>query len=427
MKEVLLIAYYFPPLGGAGVQRSAKFAKHLARLGWRVEVVSVVPPRFEPEDVSLLSDIADEAITVYRVPSREAFRWLDAIPGGWRWRSTLQERLLFPDRMRGWYLPALDAASKICAAHPGIAVMTTSAPYTAHLIGLELMHKFHHPWIADFRDEWSMNPYLKFSGWRLERHRAAEREVLENAAAVVGVTETITRQLKSLAPTAHGIFTTVPNGFDPDDLIDLQVRTEVPEAMGQSPVRATPIFTITYAGSLNRERARLIQQFIDCLEKQMREGSLPGQALRLNLVGSERYSNLDLTGRDWITTRGYLFHQEALAWMAGSDLLLLVEPNPAAFTGKIFEYLGLGRAVLGMVHPESPAARLLREAGAGWVVETSSQIEAVIQDCYRAKLAGKRPAEPHPEVVARYNREIQARHLDELLTRITNQSVKCEV
>ncbi|HBF38391.1 MAG TPA: glycosyl transferase family 1, partial [Firmicutes bacterium] len=40
INQILMIAYYFPPLGGAGVQRSSKFAKYLARQGWQVRVVS---------------------------------------------------------------------------------------------------------------------------------------------------------------------------------------------------------------------------------------------------------------------------------------------------------------------------------------------------------------------------------------------------
>lgn len=417
MKELLLIAYYFPPLGGAGVQRSAKFAKYLTRLGWRVEVVSVVPPPFEPEDDTLLADVTSEAITVHHVANREAFRGFDALPGGWRLRSLIQDRLLFPDRMSGWYRPALEMASRICTSRPGIAVMTTSAPYTAHLIGLELARRFHHPWVADFRDEWSSNPYLKLSGRMFKRHLAAEREVLDNAAAIVGVTAGITGQLQSHAPEAPGIFMTVPNGYDPEDLVKV---SNLPENTAYQCAGDPKSLAITYTGSLNRERARLIQELIDCLEDLMKQGSLPAGTIRLNLVGAERYPDLDLAGRDWISVRGYVSHQEALVWMAGSDLLLLAEPNPSAFTGKVFEYLGLGRPVLGMVHPESPAAKLLQEAAAGWVAETPRQIEAVVRDCYRAKLAGQRLVEPDPRVVSRYNREVQAGQLAELLNRITN-------
>ena len=34
MKKVLIISYYFPPVGGAGVQRVLKFVKYLPQVGW---------------------------------------------------------------------------------------------------------------------------------------------------------------------------------------------------------------------------------------------------------------------------------------------------------------------------------------------------------------------------------------------------------
>ena len=43
MRNVLFITYYFPPIGGAGVQRSAKFVKHLPESGWRPVVLTVAP------------------------------------------------------------------------------------------------------------------------------------------------------------------------------------------------------------------------------------------------------------------------------------------------------------------------------------------------------------------------------------------------
>src|SRR6188768_1123173 len=35
-KRLLLVAYNFPPVGGAGVQRPVKWAKYLGRFGWDV-------------------------------------------------------------------------------------------------------------------------------------------------------------------------------------------------------------------------------------------------------------------------------------------------------------------------------------------------------------------------------------------------------
>src|SRR5215475_3233375 len=70
MPRVLVIAYYFPPLGGAGVQRTVKLLKHLPSLGF--EPVVLAPPRateldWAPAEETMLGELSD-AVTVHRVP-----------------------------------------------------------------------------------------------------------------------------------------------------------------------------------------------------------------------------------------------------------------------------------------------------------------------------------------------------------------------
>ena len=104
--QLLMIAYYFPPLGGAGVQRSAKFAKYLARLGWQIEVISVEPLAGGLRDDSLTAEIDLPSIRIQRIPYQEPFRNLDRWPGGWRLRGLLQDWWLFPDQAAAWLGPA---------------------------------------------------------------------------------------------------------------------------------------------------------------------------------------------------------------------------------------------------------------------------------------------------------------------------------
>lgn len=418
MKHLLMIAYYFPPLGGAGVQRTAKFAKYLARLGWRLEVVSVEPPSFELRDDSGLADVSREFSLmggrILQVKYRESWRNLDRLPGGWRLRSWCQEWLLFPDRMAGWLSPALNAAIRVCEANPDIAVYTTSAPYTAHLIGLQLKQRFNLPWIADFRDEWSQNPYSSFPAkCQRFRHRQAERRVLNGADLVLTVTDKISTGLRELAPRSRALFQVIPNGFDPDDFLGL---TPEPNSY----------FTITHVGTLNQERGILLQPLIQQLGGLIKTGRLPGGAVKLKLVGQGNYRDINFPESVLVETLPYVSHHEALQIMSGSDLLILAEPNPAAFTGKIFEYLALKRPILGLVHPQSPAAGLIREAKAGWVIGPGNDpdthpigdISSILLQCYDAKKSDRACCQWKPDVIARYNREKQAKQFEELILSI---------
>lgn len=419
MKHLLMIAYYFPPLGGAGVQRTAKFAKYLARMGWRLDVISVEPPSFELRDDSGLKDISHDSIRIQRVKYREPFRNLDRLPGGWRLRSRCQDWMLFPDRMAGWLSPALMAAGRICEANPGIAVFSTSAPYTAHLIARQLKQHLKLPWIADFRDEWSQNPYFSFPAkCQLFRHRQVERSVLNGADLVLTVTDKISNGLLQLAPKSGALFEVIPNGFDPDDFRGL---TPEPDTH----------FTITHVGTLNAERGKLLQPLFQVLDDLIGTGQLPCGAIKLKLAGQGNYRDLNFPENILVETLSYVSHHEALQVMSGSDLLILAESNPAAFTGKIFEYMALKRPILGLVHPLSPAANLIREAGAGWVIGSGNDpdtynpedIGSILLQCYDAKQSGKACCQWNPEVIARYNREKQAKQLEEM---ILNVLKKCE-
>lgn len=406
-QRLLMIAYYFPPLGGAGVQRSAKFAKYLARSGWRVEVVAAAPSLFEPLDPSLEQDVLSERITIRRVGYHPPLRSLDRFPGGWRVRAAWEEWLVFPDRMRGWLKPAAAAAAEICDAYPGIPVYTTSAPYTAHLVGLNLKQRYGTPWIADFRDEWSQNPYGKPpTRYHRRRHQAAEKMVLTGADAVVSVTDAITDGLRAMAPEAAAVFATIPNGFDPEDLNDVTKK-----AKGD-------FFTIAHVGTLNQERLRLLQPLFDALAAFIAAGKMP--RVRLKLVGSGNPETQRLRNYPWLEALDCLPHHQALETMAASDLAILAEANPAAFTGKIFEYLGLHLPVLGLVHPDSPAAALIRAAAAGWVAgpHHDGDLADILLHCYHRWEQGAELVRLRGDVVQRYNRECQARDLAALIQRI---------
>ena len=62
--KILLVAMYFPPAGGAGVQRPLKLSRHLADLGFEVHVVAPDNPKWVYTDPSLR---IPENITVHRV------------------------------------------------------------------------------------------------------------------------------------------------------------------------------------------------------------------------------------------------------------------------------------------------------------------------------------------------------------------------
>src|ERR1700689_3090125 len=55
--NVLVIAYYFPPMGLSGVQRTLKFVKYLPEFGWRPIVLTGGETPYYAHDLSLLEEL----------------------------------------------------------------------------------------------------------------------------------------------------------------------------------------------------------------------------------------------------------------------------------------------------------------------------------------------------------------------------------
>src|SRR5947208_870147 len=69
-KRVLFVSYLFPPVGGAGVQRAAKFVKYLPECGWTPSVLTVANPSVPVFDESLTAEIPAQVI-IRRAPTWE--------------------------------------------------------------------------------------------------------------------------------------------------------------------------------------------------------------------------------------------------------------------------------------------------------------------------------------------------------------------
>jgi hypothetical protein len=98
--KVLVISYFFPPLGGSGVQRSLKFVKYLPQFDIEPIVLTVKPSCVRgPKDKGLLDQLPKE-IKIYRTPTFD-MNWIFKILWGLRLPKLvtwIQENYLVPDK-----------------------------------------------------------------------------------------------------------------------------------------------------------------------------------------------------------------------------------------------------------------------------------------------------------------------------------------
>lgn len=393
MKRVLYVAYFFPPMGGAGVQRSAKFTRYLPRFGWAPTVLTA-DAAYWMRDETLLEDVAPDCV-IHRVPAWGA-GVMQRQSGGEvrsagriRFLRSLVRFLLVPDTYWGWVLPAWRRGAALIERESFDALVTTSSPDSAHLMGLGLHRRFGLPWIADFRDPWTRRmAYAPATPWHDRLHHRLEREVLLGADHVIVTSEETREDFLSRTPgLAPERVSVVTNGYDESDF-------EAAEAMrGADPLPTR--FEVLHAGQLNPERG--IEPYLEALLRLRERRAGGGELPRTRFAGGHYDRDLEAVRRrglePWVEFTPNRPHHASIAdCLRARVLLLLEQPSERGaliLPGKIFEYIRARRPILALVPPQGAAARLIARIGAGLVVDPSDP-GAIAQALER--LLGSSPA-----------------------------------
>lgn len=448
--RVLWLAYFFPPLGGGGCQRTLKLVRYLDPLGWSSTVVTVRDPDYWILDPSLAAEIPSDA-EVIRVRALTAQRLLALTrdlgrrigggaaaaveePQGARRRGLFralrraQSWVTIPDGYVGWARAAGRAASRRIAAGGIDAVWTTSSPESAHVAGLSLKRRHRLPWVADFRDPWvGRVTYAPPSRWHDARHRALEGAVVREADRVTVVSEAMAALYRERYPALPADrFVVLPNGADPDDWRRAEAGTFASTAADRAADAGR--FVLLHAGQLaHRPTARTL---LEGARRAIAADPSLAPSLRIRFLGG----NEEIAAGDpLVRSLGSVVsldpsrpHLEALAAMRRADALVLLGHGGRAdrvlYTGKIYEYLTSGRPVLAVLD-EGPAAELLRSAGleAPFSSGDAAGVAAWLADAVRSWREGGRPSVAVPEGLRRgWDRQFLAVRAAEILSQVVD-------
>ena len=385
MKKVLIITYYWPPSGGAGVQRWLKFVKYLPAFGVQPVVLTVDPTyaSYAQTDESLQKEVAPE-VEVHRTRSFELYQLYSRLSkkkeipyGGFanETQASLFQKIsrfvrgnfLLPDPRKGWNKFAYRKAIELIAVHQIDTVITTGPPHSTHLLGLKLQKKTGIRWIADLRDPWTdIYYYNQFYHTAFARQidRRMERQVLEKANHLITVSKDVMRLFSQKTATDLSLKTNIlPNGFDEDDFVG---RTFKPEEK----------FTITYTGTISETYD--ISGFTGALEKL--DKSILSK-IKIRFVGkvpsaiSTRIKN-EFPEME-VELVGYVDHLKSVDYLLRSSLLLLVIPkvenNDGILTGKFFEYMASRKPVLAIGPVKGDLSEIIRETGSGQIFDYSDE------------------------------------------------------
>jgi glycosyltransferase involved in cell wall biosynthesis len=376
MRRLLAFAYLFPPLGGAGVQRTVKFVKYLPEYGYQTTVVTTGQRWYAASDESLWDELP-RGLRVLRARELSWARQLSVRLEA-RGLASAAAAAQWPDLMGGWVPAAVALGLREARRCPPEVLYSTSPPASNHVAALIVSRLTGIPWVADFRDEWASNPEATTRPDALRAvDRAAERAVARRCDRVVVVADHYAVGGQELGDPKR---VTIPNGVDPADLRPMATVD------GES-----QHFRITYVGTLYEKRD--CRPVLRALERLARRGAVDPREVELRVVGNVWLrGGLGSAGPIPIRETGYVDHERALREMASATLLLSYAPTgDRGVAGKIYEYLVSGVPILCVAPPDNRAHRLVREMGAGWSVdpEQPAAIEAAIEDAYHRWKEGR--------------------------------------
>lgn len=418
--NVLILAYYFPPMGLSGVQRVAKFSKYLPEYGWQPFVVTTGPTLYYAEDQTLLDEVLEAGVSVYRTePTSRVKKLLESgavkMPRE-RVRKTLSRTssaLFVPDNKVSWAAKAMALAREVIAQHPIDVILASGPPFSTVMAGAQLSAETGIPFVADYRDLWFGNQFHSYpTPWHKHKHKRLEHQTLSRATRITVTNRRMKEYL--VATNKHLGFrdvTIIPHGWDSEDFSG----TSSQQLLGTKD-RA---FRLTFSGT-----------FYDVVTpvpifkalKKLRKVR-PDIRIELHFAGMLRDEYLRKARRmhlaDVVVDHGYLAHRDSVRLLEESDALWLMlgyTRNVDTWApAKFYEYVGTRKPILACV----PPGAIRQDAaayGASWITDPDDiqEIAHAIGEMYNHWLTGTLPT-PDVEFVKAHQRRAQTGMLARVL------------
>jgi glycosyltransferase involved in cell wall biosynthesis len=409
MFKVLVIAYYFPPLGLSGVQRTLKFVKYLPQYNWQPTVLTTGKTAYYAHDDSLLDELKGKDIKIVRVQGSE-INSLFAKKGTVKMpaeiiRKTLSRISSFffiPDNKNGWSQKAYPVAKELLTKEDYDLIFVTGPPFSTVNLAVKLKKEFNIPLVVDYRDLWFG---YQFGFYATPLHKYLIKKMEYNALKIADKITVTNRRIKEKLMDyykflSHNEVVIITHGFDPEDF----------EKAGKIE-RHDDKCIITYSG--------IFYEFITpkYFLKAFKEISVerPDIAgnIELHFVGILRKENKrfikKLGLQNFVVEHGYVNHAEAVKKLVASDILWLmvgygrnVETHSA---GKLFEYFGSEKPIIACL-PEGALRSAVEEYGSSFIAdpENIAQIKECIYKAYEFFRLKKLP-KPNYEFVEKHRRD----------------------
>ena len=239
-------------------------------------------------------------------------------------------------------------------------IHTVSFPCSSHLMGYELAKKTGKPWIAQFYDPWTDNPYRKIETTFFRKKDAAmERLIAENASAIIHTNDVIKEIWRERygERVAQKMFVQ-PMSYENEvysNVESISKRTDKPKV------------TISYIGKLFFDRN--LDDIINAIKILRDKGVDVQNKIALKVIGeatSHDIANIKNSGLEKVVeVVGYLPQSQLKQYYIDSDAFLVIDSPQSKnvfFPSKLLDYFLYKRLIIGITPEVGVTSELIKKS-----------------------------------------------------------------
>lgn len=373
-KSVLLISPYFPPRKRVGSLRAFKFAKYLKLYGYTPVVISLNTPKEQFSELEL-DALSDSHLYQFENPfdltnQRSGSQFSNQSKTVHIKPHNLLEMASFSEKLDMWFpvdtwlpvlLPQVARVSSIIEKHQCKLIWSTGDPWSSHVLAKTLANDNDIPWVADFRDPWTLcsTRYTNRPNIILKIDSCIESDVLSKASKVIFTARTTEQIYKNTYPQFEGKFDTIYNSFD---------QVEATQNIDQQESEYTSELNFLFFGRF-RDLSPAYP-LMEIFNRVYTKDPLILDNVQVSYIGDMRKEDLRAAER---MNLSHVFkqippipHDESLSVLNQADLLLL-STDPGRFEiipAKLWDYLP-SRTPIFSIAPNPEIHEILESTGRG--------------------------------------------------------------
>lgn len=346
-KKLLVISYTFPPSNKVGGRRWSKFSKYLIKSNIDVRILTSYNNIGEQWEQDLL-DLKDKIDFInFNYP-----KYLGIYPLSIFHKFLYKASLIYSKLAtnKNFYDKSVHGKTNLLKKVEYYInlgynnVVVSIAPFHLATYVSELIIK--HPkvnFIVDFRDPWIGNKtsygYYSLNDRRKINEKISEKKVVEKFNNVVSVSDSITKSLKNRYPNSKALFSTIPNGFDRDDYLNIKI-----EKIKLSKSKIRLVFSGTFYDSA--------EKYLTLLSKWLNEIRVHNleiyDSIYIDFFGTINIQNPIFDNNKNINFHGLKSKDVVYKEILKSDgcLLFLTDDINYSFSSKFCDYIALKKPII---------------------------------------------------------------------------------